>query len=298
LEPLIFVKQHTQIPLFDDDSSQPHKKVLYEYTELSLVAAIKKYEEETQASHLGKLLPCGKNTILVRDAYKDSYDLLETYLTNPPCKIEPGIDAQGNFFREEIFGVRPKISKALVISGHPGIGKTFSNSYILVRRLLDGKPTILQMTETDFRGTHHHHVLLHDGGVIFIDYKNFKKYCNDWTILVLADQKPQGILCNLKFHQWFVLVTSSPREDNYKSLVKHYSAPMFYMAPWSWNEIAAAAMYVFQTTPARVLYADLSEGVSITCRKPGLHSYTICTQNMDPFPVSSWKHSLQLRAMA
>jgi hypothetical protein len=121
LEPLIFVKQHTQIPLFDDDSSQPHKKVLYEYTELSLVAAIKKYEEKTQASHLGKLLPCGEDTILVRDSYKDSYDLLETYLTNPPCEIERGIDAQGNFFREEIFGVRPTTSKALVISGHPGI---------------------------------------------------------------------------------------------------------------------------------------------------------------------------------
>jgi hypothetical protein len=180
---------------------------------------------------------------------------------------------------------------------HEGIGKTFPNSYILVRRLLDGKPTILQMTETDLHGTRYHHVLLHDGGVIFIDKGNFKQYCDNWAILVLADQKPQGILCNMQFHEWFILVTSSPREDNYKHLVKHYSAPLFYMAPWNWNEIAAAAMYVFQTTPARVLYADLSEGVSISCRKPGLQSYTICTQNMDPFPVSSWKHSLQIRAM-
>ncbi|KAA8893709.1 hypothetical protein FN846DRAFT_895732 [Sphaerosporella brunnea] len=130
LERMIFVKRRTHIPLFDNDSSQPHKKVLYEYTELSLDVAIKRYEEEKQASDLGQLLPCGADAILVRDSYKDSYDLLETYLTKPPRTIKRVIDAEGNITREEIFGVRSKTSKALVISGHPGIGKTFSNSYI------------------------------------------------------------------------------------------------------------------------------------------------------------------------
>ncbi|KAA8892588.1 hypothetical protein FN846DRAFT_915174 [Sphaerosporella brunnea] len=48
----------------------------------------------------------------------------------------------------------------------------------------------------------------------------------------------------MNFHEWFVLTTSSPRRENYKELVKHYSAPMFYMAPWNWNEIAAAAMSI------------------------------------------------------
>jgi hypothetical protein len=218
LEDTVFVKRRPQIQLFDNDS-QPHKTVLYEYTELSLQLPISCYEQEKQAFHLENLLPCGTDLILVRHAYQlqDLYDLLETKLAKTPHTIGRVIDSEGKILGTRIIpGVRKKHEKALIISGHPGIGKTFSNSYILVRRLLDGKPTILQITE---RNIHHHHVLFNDDGVMFIDGENFDQYSDNSAILALADQKPQGILCDMQEHQWLVLATSSPRRSNYKTLL-------------------------------------------------------------------------------
>jgi hypothetical protein len=45
--------------------------------------------------------------------------------------------------------IRGKMDRAIIITGHPGIGKTWFLSYVLVERLLRFLPTIVQYGPTD-----------------------------------------------------------------------------------------------------------------------------------------------------
>lgn len=60
-------------------------------------------------------------------------------------------------------------------------------------------------------------------------------------VWALVDQTPRGFVKMLDDHEWLLLVTSSPRLENYKYLSTHHSAPVYYMQAWSWSEIVAAS---------------------------------------------------------
>jgi hypothetical protein len=60
-------------------------------------------------------------------------------------------------------------------------------------------------------------------------------------IWVLADQTPFCLPGNVREHNWLVVVTSSPREANYKYILKEFSPKSYYLPTWDWDEIVAAA---------------------------------------------------------
>jgi len=178
-----------------------------------------------------KCLPCSANELLVRNAYKEMYNILleaQKLRMKYLDKNEPIPDSE----------------KIILILGQPGIGKTWFLSYVLVRRLLEGKPTIFQDGENfgpDSRFAAVGHYLINENGVHQMDKAKFRLEEKKADIWVLADQTPKGKPRQSEEHNWLVVVTSSPREANYKYIVKNYSPQTFYLPTWDWDEVVAAA---------------------------------------------------------
>ena len=124
------------------------------------------------------------------------------------------------------------------MTGQPGIGKTWFLSFVLVDRLLRGEVTILQYGEDS-------DALLFDGtGVNYLSRVSSNRLyavIRNIEVWALVDQTPRGFVKMFQDHEWLVLVTSSPKSENHKSLSKHHSAPIYYMQVWSWPEIVTAS---------------------------------------------------------
>jgi hypothetical protein len=146
--------------------------------------------------------------------------------------------------RMEHSGPIPNNEKIILILGHPGIGKTWFLTYVLVRRLLEGKTTIFQFGE-NFGGDRGFiaatHYLIDGNGVRVMNERPLSSELRNPDIWVLADQTPFGRPRQVTEHNWLVVVTSSPREANYKHIVKECSPKTYYLPTWRWHEVVAAA---------------------------------------------------------
>jgi hypothetical protein len=172
-------------------------------------------------------LPCEANELLVRGAYLEMYDILLEAQEDRLKDLQEGRDI-------------PHWKKIILILGQPGIGKSSFLTYVLVRRLLEGKPTIFQLAQFDSANPNTTHYLVDRNGVRQMDSPSLGEIRNP-DIWVLADQKPEGVARLAGAHNWLVVVTPSPREDNYHYLVKQYSPEKFYLPAWEWEEVVAAA---------------------------------------------------------
>jgi hypothetical protein len=173
-------------------------------------------------------LPCKANELLVRGAYREMYDIL--------------LEAQEDRLKDlQEWKAIPHRKKIILILGQPGIGKTWFLTYVLVRRLLEGKPTIFQLADFDgASNTSATHYLIDGYGIRRMDSPSVGELRNP-DIWVLADQKPVGAPRQAGDHNWLVVVTSSPREDNYHYVVKQYRPQKYYLPTWDWQEVVAAA---------------------------------------------------------
>jgi hypothetical protein len=175
-------------------------------------------------------LPCKANELLVRGAYREMYDIL----------VADHEDRLKDFRAERSIADWKKFR---LILGQPGIGKTWFLSYVLVRRLLEGKPTIYQVAKhlgnpVDF--TEATHYLINGNGVHLMPDTPSFSVSNNPDIWVLADQRPVGA-ARTGDHSWLVIVSSSPRKDNIHRLIKEFSAQKYYLPAWDWEEVVAAA---------------------------------------------------------
>ncbi|KAA8909693.1 hypothetical protein FN846DRAFT_600603 [Sphaerosporella brunnea] len=136
------------------------------------------------------LLPCATNNMLVRVAYEEAYRFL--------CEHERDADSDS---RNKIKR-RNVLDRAAIITGHPGIGKTWLLSFVLVQRLLNGQKTVVQYAPEDSEnkcGVCH---ILFDGrGATIIDSLR-----DDPDIWALCDRKPLDIAACMGKHNWFVVV--------------------------------------------------------------------------------------------
>jgi hypothetical protein len=105
---------------------------------------------------------------------------------------------------------------------------------------LEGKPTIFQLAQFDSANPNLTHYLVDRNGVRQMDPQSVGELRNP-DIWVLGNQKPEGGPRLAVAHNWLVMVTSSPREDNYHYVVKQYSPKKFYLPAWEWEEVVAAA---------------------------------------------------------
>jgi len=141
-------------------------------------------------------------------------------------------------------GSIPDGKKIILILGQPGIGKTWFLTYVLVRRLLKGKLTILQVGVSfigDSRLSAAGHYLIDGNGFRQIDEVQLFFERDKADIWVLAVETPFGLPRVASEHIWLAVVTSSPREANYKHLVKQYPPEKYYLSTWDWHEVVAAA---------------------------------------------------------
>jgi hypothetical protein len=219
----IFTKKTITVPTFQPDGRED-----YSYTELSLRSAIAKLLQRPPDQEWQNLLPCGSDVLVFREAYQEMLDIIIE------LEQEHGYMGEG-----ERRTKRPRTHSSIILTGNPGIGKTWFQSAILVERLLAGIPTVLQMDNTltndelllfDHRGVTSLHELPRNDPV----YK-------DVEVWALADQKVRGALATLSEQQWLTIVTSSPNEGNYKQLQEASADLVWYMPTWNWSEIVAAS---------------------------------------------------------
>ena len=190
-------------------------------------------------------LPCGLDELLVRDSYNGALRMMEDFeasRTPPSIRITKRKDDGTPYTVSRTNkGSRQKVDKAFIFTGLPGIGKTCFLSYVLVERLLKAQPTILQIGDDSDEYSHFLFDKLGVRPVLSCDDDSLQ----DSAIWALTDQKPRGLASRFDYHNWLVVVTSSPRRENYKRVKKYCAAPLYYMPEWTWEEIAAASSVPF-----------------------------------------------------
>jgi hypothetical protein len=175
-------------------------------------------------------LPCGADELLVRESYREMYDILVA-------------DQEGRMKDVRAEQTIPHRKKFSLLFGQLGIGKKWFLSYVLVRRLLEGKPTIFQAADyanDDVTVTTATHYLINANGVHPMPDSPSVSELMDPEIWVLADHHPVGAAGQVG-HNWLVVVTSSPRKRNNHYLIKNFSPRQYYLPPWDWEEVVAAA---------------------------------------------------------
>ncbi|KAF8424164.1 hypothetical protein EV426DRAFT_105553 [Tirmania nivea] len=120
------------------------KSVRYRIEEIHLISSLQPSEAALRNKirlFENGLLPVGGNYIYVRPVYKVAYQLL---LERDTAYQQVSNDVDDMEERSE----RP--DRGVLFTGHPGIGKSYFISYVLVRRLLEGKSTVLQVDSKGF----------------------------------------------------------------------------------------------------------------------------------------------------
>jgi hypothetical protein len=219
------------VPEFSEDGIADATSTEMEFWELSLDAAI---EAHLQSENLNRadwkgLLPCESNSLLYRDAYREMLGCIATRE-----KTHGYTSRDGSAVVE---AHRSRRHKVFIVTGQPGIGKTWFMSLVLVDRLMRGEVTILQDGMKDA-------FVFDETGVNYLSELS-REHLNavgvNVEVWALADPEPRGIVKRTLSHNWLVLVTSSPRLENFKALRKKHPAPLYYMQVWSWAEIVFAS---------------------------------------------------------
>jgi len=120
---------------------------------------------------------------------------------------------------------RPPRPRGIVVTGQSGIGKTCFLQWLLLERLLDGKPTILR-TKKDY-------AYFSANGFFRISEFELPSPSNTW---LLADPG-LGAGGPPMRTGLFTIFTTSPSEGIYKEWRKQNSARLFIMNPWTWPEL-------------------------------------------------------------
>ncbi|KAH9034849.1 hypothetical protein EDB85DRAFT_2087937 [Lactarius pseudohatsudake] len=126
---------------------------------------------------------------------------------------------------------------SVVITGQPGIGKSYWLTYALCRRLTEGEPVIW------FTGMHLY--LFVEEGVFEVpsDYSSTDFKTRIWT-LIDADDSMDGIPDFLAPHRTkhLIILSSSPKSSRWQRLNKTTECSIAIMNPWAREEISKAAV--------------------------------------------------------
>jgi hypothetical protein len=155
------------------------------------------------------------------------------------------------YIRDDYVGlwseIQSQVSSGLsriVISGNPGIGKSWFGLYIAYQLLSRSqRPTIVW--EARLSGTR---TLIREGQVLEGSLEDFRAELGDASTWYLVDESVYP-------GPWRVeattLVFSSPKRDNYRLLLKAPASTTRYLPPWSWEEIEACRSLLYADDPGR-----------------------------------------------
>jgi len=111
--------------------------------ELSLRSIIHEYLADRTGEYAEswtRLLPCGTDQMVFPESYRDMLDHIKEIERSGGYGYRP----DGG---RETSECRDHRRKGVIVSGNPGIGNPWFQSAILVDRLLDGIPTVLQVDD-------------------------------------------------------------------------------------------------------------------------------------------------------
>ncbi|KAH8109905.1 hypothetical protein DFH11DRAFT_840452 [Phellopilus nigrolimitatus] len=135
-----------------------------------------------------------------------------------------------------------KVTRGVVVLGHPGIGKSLFLHFILCLRMLAGQPTIFQSRAKNF-------YILNDEGVFRVDCPTqtspyeFHQFLPRSTWYLIDSSIHLKNIPETAFELGFFIVqAASPRKDCLEWLKKCPNASMHFMKPWSLSELIAGRM--------------------------------------------------------
>ncbi|KAH8989499.1 hypothetical protein EDB92DRAFT_2003024 [Lactarius akahatsu] len=133
----------------------------------------------------------------------------------------------------------PEDHGGVVVTGQPGIGKTYFLYYLLFRRLSERRPVALEQPEF--------FILFHEGGVYRYPLKADARYLPDgtWALSDSNDEAPKP--CTTfrsasKLRTAWLIQTTSPVETRWRDWRKYCKAGMFVMNHVSIEDITALSV--------------------------------------------------------
>ena len=154
------------------------------------------------------------------------------------------------YIRDDYVGLWAEIQRLIssglsriVISGNPGIGKSWFGLYVAFM-LLSGSEPVTIVWESRRRSSR---TLIRGGRVLEGSLTDFRAELADTRTWYLVDEAVPPGATEVEAR---TLVFSSPKRENYKDTLKAPASTIRYMPVWSWEEIEACHS---------LLYADDSE---------------------------------------
>jgi hypothetical protein len=136
----------------------------------------------------------------------------------------------------------------LVISGNPGIGKSWFGFFVL-HHLATQEPGARIVWESSRQLVRFY---FHAGTVVEGNLSSFTDVLRDWAAWFIVDEAVAGSPVDV-FAQ--TLLLSSPRRENYKELLKCVGATIRFMPVWTWSEIQECHALLYSDDPARPVEA-------------------------------------------
>ena len=155
------------------------------------------------------------------------------------------------YIRDDYVGLWAEIQRLIssglsriVISGNPGIGKSWFGLYVAFM-LLSGSEPVTIVWEARRRSSR---TLIRNGQVFRGSLEAFVSELEDTCTWYLVDEAvpPGAVEVEAR-----TLVFSSPKRENYKDTLKAPASTIRYMPVWSWEEIEACRSLLYADDPGR-----------------------------------------------
>ncbi|GBE86583.1 hypothetical protein SCP_0904620 [Sparassis crispa] len=152
---------------------------------------------------------------------------------------------------EELAALAETLDRHTVLTGQPGVRKSYALYYLLARRLSCGLPTIFAKADNQW-------YFFCDLGVYLLNATNLDYLLDDFaqihasepvdtnkilhqSTIILIDSRDGEPFPRISVPaEWIYIVASSPNRKRYKHWVKQNTAAFWVMRTWSWSEIYAA----------------------------------------------------------
>ena len=144
----------------------------------------------------------------------------------------------------EIQGLVSSGLSRIVVSGNPGIGKSWFGLYIAFMLLSRSQPPTI-VWEARLSGTR---TLIRQGQVLEGSLEDFRAELGDKNTWYLVDE---SVFPGPWRVEATTLVFSSPKRDNYRLLLKATASTTRYLPPWSWEEIETCHSLLYADDPVR-----------------------------------------------
>ncbi|KAL6303251.1 hypothetical protein BKA93DRAFT_735283 [Sparassis latifolia] len=157
---------------------------------------------------------------------------------------------------EELATFAETVNRHTILTGQPGVGKSYALYYLLARRLSCGLPTIFAKSDDQW-------YFFCDLGVYLLNPTYLDDLLEDFAQIHASDpvgareilQRRAIILFDSRAEepfprisglaQWRYIVASSSNRKRYKHWMKENEALFWVMRTWSWSEIYAARFVLF-----------------------------------------------------